>query len=380
MKEPFPHDMRAVLAAPGKGLSLKKILTASFFLFAGYIIYTLFTYLALLYDGAALVYLWQSHGFFPLMYFPFDSYIALLIYIIGIFLSLLALSLAILGCAVINFEELRGGYFFSARQAIKFAFSRILTLFWCHLSLAAFVAFVAVLGLIVGLIGRIPVLGELTIGVFYIVPIFVSLAFTVFVVFAGIVGVILFPIVLGSQKKKEAFDALLQLFSVLTREPIRFFWYTGLSALLAKAASFLMAYMFYRTIQFSQFLFVATGGEKIEKMYNEAFAILPLDARLVTFMTTLLPGIDFGFSIVRWGYGRGMTLGSVLLSVSFFLLFLVLCGYLVSVFTAGLARGYAVIRRMKDDYFIVEEKPMESPEDYVNPPFEQKEPTDREES
>ena len=65
MKEPFPHDIRAVLAAPGKGLSLKKIFTATLFLLIGYIIYLVFTYLALLYDGTSLTYLARVYGFFP---------------------------------------------------------------------------------------------------------------------------------------------------------------------------------------------------------------------------------------------------------------------------------------------------------------------------
>jgi uncharacterized protein YneF (UPF0154 family) len=63
----------------------------------------------------------------------------------------------------------------------------------------------------------------------------------------------------------------------------------------------------------------------------------------------------------------------VILAISLFLLFLVICGYMVSVFAAGMTRGYVVIRRMKDDYFIADDPPLESAEDYANRPFDNNE-------
>ena len=182
-------------------------------------------------------------------------------------------------------------------------------------------------------------------------------------------GIILFPIILAAQRKKELFDALLQLFSVVIREPIRFVWYAAVSALLAKIASFVFAYLFYRTLQFSRIILVQGGGEKLERLFNGAMGMLPLDSPVVQFMTGIFPGIAFSFDISRWGYGGGATPGTILLAASLFVLFVVLYGYMISVFSSGLARGYAVIRRMKDDYLIVEEEPMESAEDYANPPF-----------
>jgi len=83
MKDPFPHDIRAVLAAPGRALSLKKIFSASVYLLIGYLVYLIFTYLALLYDGVSFDYIWQSYGLFPLKWFAFDSRFAAVIQVIG---------------------------------------------------------------------------------------------------------------------------------------------------------------------------------------------------------------------------------------------------------------------------------------------------------
>ena len=369
MKQPFPHDIRAVLSAPGKGLSLKKIFVSSLFLLVGYAVYLFCTYLALLYDGVGFDYIWQSYGFFPIKLFAFDAWMAAAIQLIGIALGLLCLSLAIMAGAAINFEELRGDHFFSASDALRLTVRRTPTIVLGYLSIIFFVLMIYILGILVGLITRIPFIGELLVGIFYIVPIFMTLAFTVFIVFVAIVGIILFPVVIAAQKRREVFDGLLQLFSVMIKEPIRFLWYAVVAAVLAKVSSFVMAYLFYRTLQFSRIVLKTGGGGNVERMFNTAYAQLPIDSSLVAFVTNIFPGIPFGFEMARWGFGGARTAGSVLLAISIFLLFVILLGYMISVLSAGLARGYAVVRRMKDDHIIADEEPLISREDYANPPL-----------
>ena len=375
MKEPLPHDFRAVLAAPGKALALKKIFASSCFLLLGYLLYLFFTYLALLFDGVGFGYIWQSYGMFPIKIFAFDAWAALVIQLAGVGLALLCVSLSLLAGAVISFEHLRGDFFFSAVDAIRFTIQRTPTLLLGFLSLGVFMGFIYLLGLVAGLVTRLPVIGELLLGVFYIIPIFITLVFTVFIGFVAVVSIVLLPVIVAAQKRKEVFDSLLQLFSVMIKEPIRFFWYLAVSTVLAKAASFAMAYLFYRTLQASRLILATSGGRNIEWLFNSAFGMLPMDSPVVKFVTTLFPGVAFGFDFGRWGYGGGRSLGATLLAVSFFLLFIVLLGYMISVISTGLAHGYAVIRRMKDDYLIAEETPLVSREDYANPPLHEDDET-----
>jgi len=360
IKDAFPYDTRAVLVAAGKGLSLKKIFASSLYLLVGYILYVIFTWAAFLIDGGSFNYLWHFYGLFPVTWFSFSSTSAHLLFLVGIISAGFCLSLAIMAPSVITFEEMRGNFFFSSANSIRFAFRRIPTLFFGFLSLAAFVGFIYLLILLTGLVGRIPFLGELAIGLFYLVPIFLTLVFTVFIVFISVVAVILLPVILAAQKKKEVFDSLLQLFSVIIREPLRFFWYLAVSAGLAKAASFIFAYLFYRTIQFSHLALSQGGGQRIKNAFNAALNVLPLDSPLVNFVTNIFPGINFGFHLRSWGYGgQTMSVGAVLLSISFFILFVIIVGYMISVLATGLARGYAVIRKAKDDYLIADDESLE---------------------
>lgn len=378
MKEPFPYDMRAVVVAAGKALSLKKIFAASFYLVVGYLLYTAATYLALLYDGVSFAYIRQSYGLFPLRFFPFDSIVARGIHFLGLALAAVCLSSAIMAVAVITFEELRGNVFYSSAKAIRLAFRRLPTLVFGYLTMGALVGVIYLLGVVTGFIGRIPILGELLIGVFYLIPIFFTLLFTVFVIFVGCLGLVLLPVIIAAQRTKDLFDALLHLFSVVIRQPLRFFWYLILSAGLAKVASFVLAYFFFRTLQLSRLMLIQGGGAKLERMFNAAMDLLPLNSSVTIFITTLFPGVRFGFSLSRWGYGGEPTLGAYLLAISFFLLFMVVAGYLVAVIACGLARGYVVIRRVKDGHAIIEESPLEPINDFATPPFPTDQPPDGE--
>ncbi|MCK5126904.1 MAG: hypothetical protein KAR42_11670 [candidate division Zixibacteria bacterium] len=369
MKEPFPYDMRAVLGAAGKGFSLKKITAGTVFLLLGYVLYVAFTYLALMIDGVRFDYIWQSYGLFPVKIYSFDSVIAIITQGIGIVLAVLAISQSILAGAVISFEEIRGDYFYSIFDSVKFTFKRTPTLVLGFLSLGAFIGFVWLLGFLTGLISRIPEIGEIAIGLFYLVPIFITFVLTLFIIFVGLAGIVLLPVVIAAQKENELFGPLLHLFSVLIKEPLRFFWYLAVTSVIAKVASFVLAYVFYRSIQFSHMVLKSGGGDTIDRMFNAAFNMLPLNSPILGFFCNIFPGITFGFSFSRFGYGGDKSIGAILLAISFFILFVVIGGYMVSVISTGMARGYTVIRRMKDDYLITEEDPMKSHEDYVNPPF-----------
>ncbi len=368
MKEPFCHDIRSVLTSPGKALSLKSIGAATLFLISGYLVYSFMTYLALITDGGGVDYIWGNYGFFPFKFFAFNAITAKIIFGLGLVGGLFCFALAIMAVAIINFEEIRGDYFFSVFDAIRFTIGRIPTLLGCFISMLSFVAFIYVLILLIGLLGRVPVVGDILVALFYIVPIFLTLLLTLFVMVIALCGVILLPIIIAAQKEKEIFGALLQLFSIVIKQPLRFVWYLIVTTILAKLSAFVLTYFVYQTVIFSRVILVHGGGEPIETLFNNAFNILPINSRLVSFMTHPIPGLDFGFNI-HSGFRGDSTIGGIILAVSLCVIFFALLGYMTAVISTGMARGYAVIRRMKDDYFIADEKPLVSHEDYANPPY-----------
>lgn len=369
MKEPFCHDIRSVLTAPGKALSLKSIGAATLFLLAGYLLYSFLTYLALVVDGGGVDYIWGNYGFFPFKLFSFKALGAKALFGTGILGGLFCLSLSIMAVAVITFEEIRGDYFFSIFDAIKFTISRVTTLLGSFISLIAFVGFIYLLTLLIGLIGRLPVAGEILVALFYLVPIFITLLLTLFVLVVSLCGIILLPVIIAAQKEKEIFGALLQLFSVIIKQPLRFLWYLFVTLGLAKISTFILIYFVYQTTNFSRVILSQGGGAKVERMFSDAFNMLPLKSKLVNFLTHPIPGLEFGFDI-QSGFRTDQSIGGIILAVSLFFIFVTVLGYMTAVVSSGMARGYAVIRRMKDDYFITLEEPLVSHEDYANPPYD----------
>lgn len=369
MKEPFCHDIRSVLTAPGKALSLKSIGAATLFLITGYVVYSFLTYLALVTDGGGVDYIWGNYGFFPFKLFAFHAITAKIIFGLGLVGGVFCFALAIMAVAVISFEEIRGDYFFSIFDAIRFTIGRIPTLLGSFISMLAFVGFIYLLIFLIGLLGRVPVVGDILVSLFYIVPIFLTLFLTLFVMVIALCGVILLPIIIAAQKEKEIFGALLQLFSIVIKQPLRFAWYLIVTTILAKLSAFVLTYFVYQTVLFSRVILVHGGGVQIEKLFNNAFNMLPLHSKLVSFMTHPIPGLEFGFKIHSVFRGDS-TIGGIILAVSLSLIFVALLGYMTAVLSTGMARGYAVIRRMKDDYFIADEKPLVSHEDYANPPYD----------
>lgn len=369
MKEPFCHDIRSVLTAPGKALSLKSIGAATLFLLTGYLLYSFLTYLALVVDGGGVDYIWGNYGFFPFKLFSFKALGAKALFGTGILGGLFCLSLSIMAVAVITFEEIRGDYFFSIFDAIKFTISRVTTLLGSFISLIAFVGFIYLLTLLIGLIGRLPVAGEILVALFYLVPIFITLLLTLFVLVVSLCGIILLPVIIAAQKEKEIFGALLQLFSVIIKQPLRFLWYLFVTLGLAKISTFILIYFVYQTTNFSRVILSQGGGAKVERMFSDAFNMLPLKSKLVNFLTHPIPGLEFGFDI-QSGFRTDQSIGGIILAVSLFFIFVTVLGYMTAVVSSGIARGYAVIRRMKDDYFITLEEPLVSHEDYANPPYD----------
>lgn len=367
MRELFPFDIRAVLTAPSKGLALKKTFAGALFLGIGYLVYTFITYLALLYDGVGFGYIWRSYGLFPIRTFSFDAKVAQGIHLLAMAGAFFCVSLGIMAVAIINFEELRGNLFFSARQAIRFALTRSRTLLAGLAVPLTFVVFVFILAALTGLLARVPLFGNLVISVFYVVPIFLTILITLFVIFVIIIAAVLLPVIVASQRQAALFDAIVQLFAVIMKQPVRFFCYLGVSALLAKLSSFVFAYFCYRAVQLSKLMLAFGGGERIDRLFASALGSLPLDSPLVTFMTQIIPGVRFGFALSRWGYGGSETVSGTILALAFFTIFLLVVGYMLSVIATGLARGYVVIRKIREDHNMIDEEPLyrtETPGDH----------------
>ncbi|MEW6412593.1 MAG: hypothetical protein AB1483_08990 [Candidatus Zixiibacteriota bacterium] len=370
MEQPPDFSFIDVLKSPARAMSAKKILTMTFFICLGLVVYDIFTYIALAVDGEPLGYVWSVFGFAPFYKFAYTTLIAQIIFSAGVVLTILALMMGIFGVAAIDIEAVRGNRFFSAIGAIRFSLRRLGQIFLSELAIVVFMLFIVLLFVIIGLIGRIPFIGDWLYALTFVFPGFMVAIFTVFIFFVFSLSVLLLPAVAASERHGEAFTAILETFSTLIRQPIRWGIYTAYSIVAAKIFSFVYAYFCYRAVQFIGWSAQIGGGERMERLIRSGLSHLPVKADLARETFNIFPGVDFGVSLTRWAYGGTSEPAGYLMAFMLFLIFASILGYFMATIATAQARTYVAIRYIKDDYRISDEKPLFFEEEHVNPPIE----------
>ncbi len=341
------------------------------FLCAGLVVYDIFTYLAVAVNGERLSSYYHVYGLTPLVYLRFPNWPAQILYWIGIVGGVLALMLGFFAVSAINIEQMRGNRFFSVRGAIKFSLQRFTQLFLSELAIALFVSFIVLLAVLLGLITRIPYLGEWIYALFFAIPNFIIFLFVVFIVFVMVVSVILLPAVASGERHGETFSAILETFSTIIRQPVRWLLYTAYSLVAAKIAGFIYAYFCYRAVQFLTYSASLGAGDKVWRLLKAGISHLPVNSSLVKVTCNVFPGVHWSFSFSGWTRGGGNEDAGYLMSVMLFLIFASIIGYMLAIIATAQARGYVALRYIKDGYKVPDEKPLFFEEEHVNPPVEE---------
>ena len=182
MFKPY-FDFRDIFRAPRLALSGKKMGIQFLGLLVGYIGFMVLTYVAFLTSERTLSEIWETSGFFPLSNFAFAHWYSWLFFILGCVFLLFCWMLASAAVEKVTYEQLKGDEFYSAKDSFKFLKKQWKTVILSPLSLALFALFLIICGVIVGLLGKIPYVGELGLGFFYGIPLFVVAVFCAYVIF-----------------------------------------------------------------------------------------------------------------------------------------------------------------------------------------------------
>jgi len=367
----FSYNDIAFLSVPARALKPKKLFLGAFFLLIALLLYDVFTYLAFLAEDKSFCDVWAAHGFFPLKLFCFDSFLAtFLYYYLGFLFTGLALMTGFTAIAIIDIEDLRGNPFMSFKQALKFSLGRFKQNLLAILTIAIFILFIILLLFLVGLITRIPVIGEFIYSLFFFFPSFVVSILVMIVIFTGSLSLLILPAATAADRLGETFNSLLELFLTVTRQPVRWILLTAYSLVTAKVCSFIFAYFSYRAVQFMAYASELGGGAKIDNIIASGMAHLPWNSPLVTFADNIFPGLCFGFDLSCLTTGNPGNPAGYLMAVMLFLIFLLIWGYIISVIATGQAYAIAIIKARRDGYKISDEKPLFFEEEYINPPID----------
>jgi hypothetical protein len=357
MKPHLYYDIRDVLLAPARAFSAKAIFVMTTFLILALVVYDLGFYLAHLVDGAKLSVVYSVYGIFPGPSPALSGSVGQVVFGIGVLAAIYAVMLGLLGVAVFTMEQIRGNRFFSVAESLRFIRSRAKQLLLCELALVAFVTFIVALFAIAGLLGRIPVVGEWLYSIFYVFPAYFIALFTVFIVAVFQISIILAPAAAAAERRGEIFGVILETFSSIIRQPLRWGVYTIYAIVAGKLASFLYAYFAVRAVQFTNWAIGLTDGGKLAKLVESSLSHLPMRSDVVKETFNIFPGIDWGLDLLRF-VRSGDSAASYVMAFMLFVIFASILGYFMAVIGTGQAYAYVVIRYKKDGYRIDEEEPI----------------------
>lgn len=367
--ETAPHfNFKDVLRAPAAALSAKQILVMTLSLIGALIVYDIFTYAALAVAGEGFDGAFSVYGFFPFDGLVVNSIFGQVVYWIGVGLALLTLMLGFFAVSAINIEAVRGNRFLSPRQAIRFAFQRFPQIFLSELSIALFVALIVLLFALLGLVSRIPIIGEWVYVVLFAIPNFIIAIFAIFIIFVLLLTVLLLPAVAAAERRGETFTVILETFSTIILQPFRWVGYTAYSFFAAKICGFIYAYFAYRAVQFLVWSGSIGGGDRLGRLVQSGLAHLPVRSDLARETFNIFPRIDFGVNLRSMvGYPVDSAI-SHFMAFMLFLIFASILGYALAIVAAGQARGYVALRYIKDGYSIAAEDSLFFKEEPVNEP------------
>lgn len=358
MEVPPKYSFLDVAWAPVRALSAKQIAVMTLALLIALCLYNVFTYIAYAAQGEQLGIVFSAYGFFPFEPMAFHSAVGQFIYFTGVAVAVFALMMGFFGVAAINVETMRGNRFFSFSEAVKFAHSRAIQIILSELAIIAFVVFVILLFLLLGLATRIPVVGQWLFTLLLFIPNFFIALFTIFAVMVLPITIFLLPAIAAAERKGEAFTVILELFSTLIRTPMRWILYTAYGIVAAKLASFVYAYFCYRAVQFITFSTSITGGERPEWLVRAGLYHLPVRSDLFRQITNVFPGVDWSFDVPFYPVFGAYQWIAYIMSAMLFVIFASIIGYFFAVIAAAQARGYVALRFIKDSHRIPEEQPM----------------------
>ncbi|MEW6051621.1 MAG: hypothetical protein AB1644_11260 [Candidatus Zixiibacteriota bacterium] len=370
MEHPLHYNFKDVMAAPARALAAKQIGVMTLFLCGALIKFDFFFYLAYWIQGEDLATAFSVWGLLPFTGNIFGNIVSQIVYYGGIVAALLVVMFGFFAVAAINIEAVRGNHFFGMWGAIKFALSRWKQLLLSELSIALFVAFIVLLFFLLGLASRIPIVGEWIFTVLFVIPNFVIALFSVFILFVFILTVLLLPAVAAAERNGETFNVILETFSTIIRQPFRWAGFTLYAVVAAKVCSFIYAYFAYRAVQFLVWTSSLGGGDNLEKLVRSGLSHLPVRSQIVNETLRLFPGLKFGVTLPSSGYFVSQSAAGHVMAFMLFLIFASILGYLLAVVAAGQARGYVVIRCLKDGHKISEEQPLFFKDEHVNPKVE----------
>jgi hypothetical protein len=358
-------NYKDVFRACRLSFSAKKIWMQMVGLIFGGVGYSLLTYLAYWASGANLSDVWARFTLIPFL----DGYYmeaapiqwwSWVIYALATIWFVVCCLVAGAAVAKVTIEQLRGDDFFEMKEAFKYALSRIGSILGTPLMPLLFAAFLVVCGLILGLLGGIPEVGPILVGIFAI-PAFGASLFVVYLLVVFVAALTLVPAIVGSTKN-DAFDTLFEVFSCTNEQTWRFAWYSILLELLALFGTAILGWFALQAIRLGSGVLGVFMGDKLPAIASGGTYYLhfTLPSWLPFYHLITNSGMVFGGpENLLTAVTVGQNIGALLVGIAAYVVMLFVLGYSWAIWNVGQTLVFCVLVKKKDDKNLLTEKETE---------------------
>jgi hypothetical protein len=233
-------NLKDLFRAPRIAFRFQKIWINGIGLFFGYLIYLVFTYLSLVIDGNNFSAVWAKYGILVCSYSQVQNWYSQIIFLFGLsaFFAIFLLTNTAVSRAV--YMELRKEFFYSWRQAFKFTFRKWISVLGAIFTFLFMIIFFVIGAIVIGLIGRIPIIGELG-NFLLIIPYMLASLLLIFILIVTFFGIFLVPPIIATSDE-DSLGGVFQSFSITFNQPWRLIIYSAITSLLEVLGIVILAF------------------------------------------------------------------------------------------------------------------------------------------
>lgn len=360
-------NFKDLFRAPRLGFSLQRIWINGLGLLTGYLAYLIITYISFFASGYSFLEVWYTFGLLPCAFAMPVPWYGTVIYIIGLAVLIAILLLTNTAVARVVYMTLRDELFYTWTQAYKFALKKWVSSVGAMLTFIFIIAFFIVAALIMGLIGRIPYVGELGTSLLTVPYIFTALLLF-FIILAFFVGTFFVPAILATSDE-DALGGVFQSFSITFNQPWRIVVYTSIIGILEFVGFFLFAASIKISYNIFYWLFSIGMGEKISHISKYSLSIIDHTFPALYNWAHALPA-----NLGNWIYmihqhpAMPEVSGTVAVSGYIFAVFLIIIGgsilaYAEAIGNSGLTIIYVILYKLQENENLLEREDEELKEE-----------------
>ena len=357
------YNYTDILRAPRLALSGKKILFLIKYNLLGYIAYFIFSLISLLSTGMSIKEVISKYGLYPCLFGHQAEWFSWFFYFFGISIWFFALMLSLTGVCRIFLKQLKGNDFFSGKDASKFVFKHRYAVVLTPTTILLIIIFFLLLASVFALVGRIPVIGELTLAILYIFY-FLGSIFTILSAFVLFTSFLFTPSIVGLYEE-DTMGSVFQTYSITFSQTWRIIFYNIILAILIVISIEIFSWVCLNSIGLISYIFghKVFMGDQFSIINNHSLSIvfpnIVLDT-LVYYKTLILEKINLNSGIpVLFSATTNFTdlrdlslietISSTLLSIIYFIIGLSIFSYGLAILSIGQSLMFITFKKLSDD-------------------------------